>query len=127
MRGGDLPYRWTVDGRVTDLIEIPSKWELDDFPQFGYHDDPVTPSGQDRLSPLRATFDNWRREFDGHYRFGLCYVLMLHPQLIGKPAKVKLLGELLDHIRAHDVWFATGREIADWYRSTVAPPGGGGR
>jgi peptidoglycan/xylan/chitin deacetylase (PgdA/CDA1 family) len=73
------------------------------------------------VSPLQATFDNWRREFDGHYRFGACYVLMLHPQLIGRPARVHHLDGLLSYIAEHDVWFATGCEIADWYRQSVDP------
>jgi peptidoglycan/xylan/chitin deacetylase (PgdA/CDA1 family) len=120
MRGDDRPYFWQIDGRLSALVEIPAKWELDDFPQFGYHDDPPTPASQDRIGSLEATYDNWRREFDGYCRFGLCYVLMCHPQLMGRPARVRLLGRLLEHIQAHDVWFATGAEIAEWWRKRQA-------
>lgn len=123
MRGDDRPYFWEIGGEPSDLVEIPAKWELDDFPQFGYHDDPITPAGGDRICPLEATLDNWRREFDGYYRFGLCYVIMFHPQLMGRPAKVSLLARLLDHMRSHeDVWFATGLQVAQWWRTRALDP-----
>jgi peptidoglycan/xylan/chitin deacetylase (PgdA/CDA1 family) len=121
MRGDDRPYRWEIDGRPSDLIEIPAHWELDDFPQFGFNFNPPMPRSQDRIAGTTATFDNFRREFDGYYRFGLCYVLMLHPQVIGKPGRLRALDRLLAHIRSHpDVWFARGHEIAEWWRSQTA-------
>jgi peptidoglycan/xylan/chitin deacetylase (PgdA/CDA1 family) len=119
MRGDDRPYRWEVGGQPSELIEIPAHWELDDFPQLGYHDNPADPIGLDRIAGLDWTLDNWLREFDGYYRYGLCYPLMLHPQVIGKPGRVEILRTLLERIRARgDVWVATGAEIADWWRST---------
>ena len=36
MRGDDRPYRTVIDGEETDFIEIPAKWELDDYPQLSY-------------------------------------------------------------------------------------------
>ena len=43
---------------------------------------------------------------------------MFHPQVIGKPGRMQMLGELLQYIQAHpDVWFATGQQIADWWIS----------
>jgi peptidoglycan/xylan/chitin deacetylase (PgdA/CDA1 family) len=120
MRGDDRPYRWVLDGRVSDLIEIPARWELDDFPQFGYNDDPPAASGLDRIASLRGTFGNWRREFDGYHARGLCYVLIMHPQVIGTPGRMLLLERLIAHIRSHPgAWIATGSQIACWWRSQV--------
>lgn len=117
MRGDDRPYRWTVAERTTDLVEIPGHWELDDFPQFGFNFNPPMPRSQDRIAGTASSVDNWRREFDGYYEYGLCYVLILHPQVIGKPGRTQALGQLLRHIRSHsDVWFARGEEIASWWR-----------
>lgn len=119
MRGDDRPYRWEIDGERSDLIEIPAKWELDDFPQFGFNFFPPMPKGQDRIASTETTWDIWRREFDGYYRFGLCYVLMMHPQVIGKPGRLRLLERVLRHVRSHpDVWVCTGSELADWWRET---------
>jgi len=119
MRGDDLPYRTVINGKETDLIEIPAKWELDDFPQFGYNFFPPMPKGQDRIASHQHTLENWIYEFDGYYRFGLCYVVMMHPQVIGKPGRIAMLERLLQHIKRHpDVWIATGAEVAEWWRQT---------
>jgi peptidoglycan-N-acetylglucosamine deacetylase len=119
MRGDDRPYRWVLHGRVSDLIEIPARWELDDFPQFGYNDDPATPAGLDRIASISGTFSNWKREFDGYHARGLCYVLIMHPQVIGTPGRMMALGKLLTHIRSHSgAWVATGSQIAAWWRQT---------
>jgi peptidoglycan-N-acetylglucosamine deacetylase len=117
MRGDDRPYRTVINGEVSDLIEIPPRWELDDFVQFGYNMYPEEPSGQDRISSHMTVLDNFKREFDGYYRFGLCYVLMMHPQIIGKPGRIMMLEKLIQHIKSFpDVWFATGEQIAEWWR-----------
>lgn len=117
MRGDDRHYRTEIDGKVTDLIEIPAHWELDDYVQFAYSYYPAEPSGQARISSHDAVFDNFSREFDGYYRYGLCFCLMMHPQVIGKPGRVMMLEKLLQHIRTYpDVWFATGGQIAEWWR-----------
>ncbi len=117
MRGDDRPYRWVVDGRTTDLIEICAHWELDDFPYWGFNDEPADPSSQDRIAGLDWVYDNWRREFDGYYAEGLCFTLMMHPQVIGKPGRVALLRRLIRYMQQHEgVWFATAEQIADWWR-----------
>lgn len=117
MRGSDRPYRTVIDGKPSDFIEIPPRWELDDFVMFAYNLFPAEPRGQDRVSSYQAGFDNYRREFDGYHRFGLCYVLMTHPQVIGKPGRVVRLKELIGHMKAAGhVWFATGSEIARVWR-----------
>ena len=119
MYGDDRPYLTVIDGKETDLIEIPAKWELDDYPQFGYDYYPADPQGLDRIDSHRSTLDNWIREFDGYYKYGLCYVLMCHPQLSGMPGRVQMLEKLIAHIRSYpDVWFATGSEIARWWLET---------
>lgn len=57
------------------------------------------------------------REFEGHYRYGLCISFMSHPQVIGSPGRIRILDHLLQHITSKkDVWIATGSQIADWYR-----------
>ncbi len=43
---------------------------------------------------------------------------MLHPQIIGIPGRAQMLEELLDVMLAKgDVWFATGIEIANWWKT----------
>jgi peptidoglycan/xylan/chitin deacetylase (PgdA/CDA1 family) len=113
-RGDDRPYQWIFQ-RSNPLVEIPGHWELDDFPQFGYNDSPPSPSSQDRPSSIHTTFENWQWEFDGYAREGLSWVLMTHPQVIGTPARLAALEQMLRGFKIRgDVWFATGRQIAEW-------------
>ena len=117
MRGDDRPYRWDFGQGATDFIEIPARWELDDYPAFVYSYDPPQPRGQDRVSSYRGVLSNWKHEFDGYYALGGCMCWMLHPQIIGIPGRAQLLEEIIDYMRERpDVWIATGREIADWWR-----------
>ena len=117
MRGDDRPYRTVIDGEPTDFIEIPTKWELDDYVAMAYNMYPAEPCGQDRISCYRNVEDNFLREFEGHYRYGLAISFMGHPQVLGSPGRIRILDHLLRNITARDdVWVATGSEIADWYR-----------
>lgn len=117
MRGDDRPYRWDFGKGPTDFIEIPARWELDDYPQFSYSFYPAIPSGQDRIAAYRGVFKNWHHEFLGYYRYGLCMVFMLHPHIIGTPGKLRMLRQLMDEMKmCPDVWLATGGEIAGWWR-----------
>lgn len=124
MRGDDRPYRTVIDGRETDMIEIPTKWEVDDYVAMAYNMYPAEPCGQDRISCYRKVEDNFLREFRGHYRYGLCISFMSHPQVIGTPGKIRILDTLLREITSkEDVWVATGCEIADWYRNLTREEG----
>ena len=117
MRGDDRPYRWDFGQGPTGFIEIPARWELDDYPAFVYSYDPPQPRGQDRISSYQGILSNWKHEFDGYYAMGGCMSRMLHPQIIGIPGRAQLLEEVIDYMKEKpDVWFATGREIAAWWR-----------
>jgi peptidoglycan/xylan/chitin deacetylase (PgdA/CDA1 family) len=122
MRGDDRPYFHVQDGRQSNIVEIPAHWELDDFPYFMYMDDPPFPAGQGRIASIESVFDIWSREFEGYYKLGLCFVIMFHPQTIGAPGRLILLDRLLGHMKKKgDVWFATGGEIAEYWRSYGRP------
>ncbi|WP_312652902.1 polysaccharide deacetylase family protein [Aminipila sp.] len=117
MRGDDRPYRTIIDGEETDFIEIPTKWELDDYVAMAYNMYPAEPAGLDRISCYRNVSDNFMRELEGSHRFGLCISFMMHPQVIGSPGRIQILDKLLKTAtETDDMWIATGHEIADWYR-----------
>ena len=76
----------------------------------------------------RVTMARWSavvcEAFDTMYREGpdggRLFALPLHPWCIGQPFRVKYLEQVLAHVRQHDgVWFATGAEIATWYRRSL--------
>ncbi|CDR09152.1 polysaccharide deacetylase family protein [Streptomyces iranensis] len=116
MRGDDRPYLHTIDQAVTALVEIPARWDFDDYASLAYHRNPDYPGGQDRIASYALTLDNWKREFDGYRAEGLCLTTLLHPKVSGRPGRLLILEELIDHMRAHDdVWFATCGDVADWW------------
>jgi peptidoglycan/xylan/chitin deacetylase (PgdA/CDA1 family) len=122
MRGDDRPSFVEIDGGVTEMVEIPAHWELDDFPYFMYNDDPPFPAGQGRIASYSQVLELWKREFAGYYDLGLCFVIMFHPQTIGTPGRIRLLDELLTHVLSHsNVWFATCGQVADWWRELARP------
>ena len=107
--GDDVPYL-----HPNGLVEIPGQWMLEDWEQFAFNAEPVwgsIPQGVD------VVYDLWWREFEAMWDYGCCFVLTLHPWLSGRPSRVQMLERLIRAMQAKgDVWFATGREIADWKR-----------
>lgn len=115
MRGDDRPYHTILNNKSTNFIEIPTRWELDDYVAMAYNYFPEEPAGLDRISGYSQVLDNFIREFDGYYKYGLCFVPMMHPQVIGTPGHIQILDKLIYHIISKEnVWFATGSEIAEW-------------
>jgi len=121
MRGDDRPYFIEHEPSGRSLVEIPGRWELDDYSSLAYQRHPDFPAGLDRIAPYETTLDNWQREFDGSHRDGLCMTTLFHPKVSGKPGRILLLERLLQHMRAADgVWFATCGEVAQWWRDQHA-------
>ena len=117
MRGDDIPYYTVLDGKETDLVEIPSKRELDDYVAQAYSVYPAEPAGLDRISCYRNVQDNDLREFRGYYDMGLCIAFLMHPQISGAPGRNLVLEEVLKEVTSHkDVWVATGSEVAEYWR-----------
>lgn len=117
MRGDDKPYYTILEGEESDLVEIPSKWELDDYVAQAYSVYPAEPAGIDRISCYRNVQDNYIREFRGYYDRGLCISFLMHPQISGAPGRNLVLEEIIKEVTSHeDVWVATGSEIAEYWK-----------
>jgi peptidoglycan/xylan/chitin deacetylase (PgdA/CDA1 family) len=122
MRGDDRPYFHSYKGSETGLVEIPGRWDLDDYSALAYFEEPDFPVGLDRISPFSTVTRNWCHEFEGFHRDGLCWTTILHPKVCAKPGRLSILEALFQTIRSHDnVWIATGCEIADWWTKHYAP------
>ena len=87
--------RGLVPGSVSGVVEVPVSWYLADFPYF----EPLAMNGAsfDGLQPARNPLETWTAEFDylldrGH---GL-FVLTLHPQVIGRGYRLRMLREFLE-------------------------------
>jgi len=107
--GDDVPYF-----HDNGLVEIPGQWLLEDWEQFAFNADPAWGF---ILENCEKVFDLWWREFSAMHDYGCCFVLTLHPWLSGRPSRVQLLEDLVVAMRERGgVWFARGREIADYFR-----------
>jgi peptidoglycan/xylan/chitin deacetylase (PgdA/CDA1 family) len=116
MRGDDRPY--LLDA-ASGLIEIPARWELDDYASLAYQRNPDFPAGLDRIASYETTLDNWCREFDGSHHDGLAMTTLFHPKVSGKPGRIALLEEFVGHMRAaRGVWFAKCSEVASWWTAS---------
>ena len=115
-RGDDLPY-FHPD---TTLVELPLHYELEDEPYFAFNLSPAIPPGQARIASYQETLNNMKQDFQGFHRFGLCYLLRLHPEIIGTTGRIGLLSELLDELQRHDVWIASAAEIAEHWQQQPA-------
>ena len=116
MPDDDLPYTCQIDGEASEMVEIPMRWELQDFPYFAFNYFPPFPPGECRIANYDEVMDIWLTELYGYHRQGLCYVIKFDPQSIGTPARMYMFDKVLDEMLAKDMWVATGREIADYYR-----------
>lgn len=119
--GHDEPYRPRVpvtDGPLRDFVELPVSWELDDAPYFLFSFFPYM-SG---LSTPNQVLEIWKAEFDGSYRAGACFLLVVHPFCIGRHPRIAMLEELILYMKSFpDVWFATHLQVAEeWRRGQLA-------
>ncbi len=101
----------------TDIVELPVQWTLDDAPYWLFH-----PKYLNRtLVPPEHVFGVWRDEFLGMYEWGGLFNLTCHPQIVGQPSRLLWLRRLIRFIKGRrGVWWATGREVADHWRSRAA-------
>ena len=117
-RGDDLPFSHPT---APEVIELPLHYELEDEPYFAFNLSPAVPPAQSRIASYSHTLGNLQMDFAGFHRFGLCYVLRLHPEIIATPGRIGVLRELLEGIQQHnDVWIATAGEVSKWWADSAA-------
>lgn len=115
MRGEDRPYFHPAPEGEVPLVELPARWDMDDYTALALFEDPPFPGGQDRISDYRSVQANWCAEFEGYHAEGLFWTTILHPKVSAKPARLAILDGLFSAIRRHDdVWATTLGEVADW-------------
>lgn len=99
------------DGDGPPLVEIPLHAALDDGPYWltqwfpPNYRQPVAPSVVEEV---------FTSELEAIHELGGLTDLVLHPQLIGRPGRLKILDRLIQRARGMDgVWFPTMREVAE--------------
>jgi len=115
LMGDDEPYHIQAEGHER-LLEIPVHWTNDDWVHFGFCSSPELGNG---ISSPSKVYDTWSEEFLGYYQFGGCFVLTMHPFVIGRPSRIRLLDRMIGLIKGTEgVWIATLEEIADYVTQT---------
>lgn len=109
------PYRHLLSSGP-GAVEIPVNYSFDDWSYGLTH----------RTSP-RAMFGReevlsiWREEFDQTREWGGVTTMVMHPQVTGRPMRIRILDQFLTHVRQFDdVWIARGVDIADHYEACEA-------
>ena len=110
---------WTLNdafqfGELTNVVGIPVAWALDDVPifEFAWGEIPG-------LAPASAAEETWMGEFDYAYENspGGVFNLTVHPQCIGRGARIKMLERLIVHASEQSgVEFLRQSEYVDMWR-----------
>ncbi len=113
MMDADVPYRHVVNGRETGLVELPVSWSLDDAAFFMHG----LTYGPPQYDP-ETVYSLWKGEFDALYneKKDACFILTMHPQIIGRPARTAMLEKFTEYVRTKDdVRFLTAEQLASEY------------
>ena len=107
-------YELLLDGKPTDLVEVPVEWLRDDAVYLMFNREPATRP----WTPPDDVFNIFRREFDAAYDDGGLFQIVMHPFVIGYRSRIWILDKLIEYAKSkQDVWFGTHAEVARWARS----------
>lgn len=116
LMGDDVPYILQSD--KGELVELPSYWGMDDWPQY------VQSMDLDYMMPIRAAsrgMEVFREEFDAMWDYGGLWVAVWHPFATGRLARWREVERLIAHMQEKgDVWFARMEDIARHIQSCRA-------
>lgn len=91
------------------IVEVPVHWTLDDAPHFWFDGATWTK----KISTTAEVRSIWEEEFLGIREWGGAAVFTMHPQIIGRPSRLRFLDAFVGWVREHDdAWVATCGEIA---------------
>ena len=116
LMGDDQPYM--LDTSKGSLVELPTHWGLDDWPQFvqsedlGYFGNIMAPA---------MGFEPYIQEFNTIKKYGGLWVAVVHPFATGRLARWEVVANFLEKaVASGEVWFASMEEIAAHVQSVTA-------
>jgi peptidoglycan/xylan/chitin deacetylase (PgdA/CDA1 family) len=110
------PYRHLLADNTPGLIELPVTASYDDWllglsQRYSRH----------TLLTREQVLSLWTDELAELRDWGAMATTVLHPQCSGRPMRLRLLREFLEHARAYgDVWITTGEQIAAHFAACEA-------
>lgn len=115
LMGDDNPYLIRQAGQ--ELVELPSRWQLDDWPQFVHNHD------LDFMMPISNTEKAkavYMDEFNAMWEHGGIWVNCFHPFCTGQVARLMMFKQMVEEMQDKgDVWIATGEEVATYVKGLI--------
>jgi peptidoglycan-N-acetylglucosamine deacetylase len=116
LMGDDNPY--LIQSSGAELIELPLRWQLDDWPQFVANHD--LDFMMQIASPNRA-MEVYMAEFYAMWEFGGIWVNCFHPFCTGQVSRLMMYRQMIEAMQKKgDVWFATGAQVAAHVRQLIS-------
>ena len=117
LMGDDVPYV-IADRAGRQLIEIPVKWPLDDWPHYQHNSD--LDYLMQILPPHRAK-EVFMSEFEAAWKYKTFWQCVWHPFVSGRVARLDSIASMVEEmLDKGDVWFATLEEIAAHVKKLAA-------
>ena len=116
---------WAYVHEDYPLVELPTEPTLDDFSwfYFSYADEATITCSY----PVDYVYDIWKDNFDELANEGdKIFVLKLHPQLIGRSSRVRMLERFIAYMKANGAWLASCEDVARYVKEFYAKRAEGG-
>lgn len=119
-----------IGDRESKIVEIPTHWVLDDAAYWLYS---LRTPGK-AMQPLESVENYWIAEFDALLEefteevkeqgdSDICFVLTCHPQIIGRPARMKMLERIIHHmVETRCVEYMTCSEATARFKAKYPKP-----
>ena len=106
----DGPQVVELNGKKVPLVDLEADVFFDDTAYDYYIDSPPCRYG---IATAKEQCKIWQDEFDGMaLEGGRVMDFVIHPQFMGRAARVNALAELIGYMRSRGAWITTNREIA---------------
>lgn len=112
-----LPDYHIIGGRASSMINLPTHWLLSDKTHF-YYDSQRSKS----VHPCSQALSILIEELEGIRAYGGLFTLTMHPQVSGRPSRILMLRQLIQHIiHLGDVWMPSPAELTKYWVTSHPP------
>lgn len=106
----DDEYPYVITMSEYSIVELPVDWRLDDWPYLEYY----------RTLTPRELLEMWLEEIKYAEETHGYVSLTMHPQCIGRGARIRVLEEILSYAVKTNAWIPTGKELAEYVIKTIS-------
>lgn len=105
----DEPY--VIEHGGSRIVELPVDWRLDDWPYLEYYRS-LTPS---------QLLKTWLEEIEYAYKNKGYLSLTMHPQCIGRGARIEVLKKVIEKALDTNAWIPRGIDLAEYVLKKYVP------